>query len=65
MTLRRNVGFHSRPRSVDRAAPSIVVASIFAAIVLLAAVRSGSTERSDGKPLALVPSTGVLPLDTR
>jgi hypothetical protein len=65
MTVRRNVGFHSRPRSVDRAAPSIVVGSIFAAIVLLAAVRSGPTERSDGKPLAFIPGTAVLPLDTR
>ncbi len=65
MTVRRNVGFHSRPRSVDRAAPSIVVGSIFAAIVLLAAVRSGPTERSDSKPLALIPGTAVLPLDTR
>jgi hypothetical protein len=65
MTLRRNVGFHSWPRSVDWAAPSIVVGSIFAAMVLLAAVRSGSIERSDGKPLALVPGTAVLPLDTR
>jgi hypothetical protein len=63
MTLRRDVGFHSRPRSVDRAAPSIVVASIFAAIVLLAAVQSGPAERSDGKPRALAPGTAVLPLD--
>ncbi len=63
MTLRRNVGFHSRPRSVDWAAPSVVVASIFAAIVLLAAVRSSPTERSDGKPRALALGTAVLPLD--
>ncbi len=63
MTLRRNVGFHSWPRSVDWAAPSIVVGSIFAAIVLLAAVRSSPTERSDGKPRALALGTAVLPLD--
>ncbi len=68
MTLRRNVGFHSRPRSVDRAAPSIVVGSIFAAIALLAAVQPGPTKPSNSKPLVLVPSTlvpgtAVLPLD--
>ncbi len=63
MTLRRNVGFHSRPRSVDWAAPSIVVGSIFAAIVLLAAVQSGSTQLSNSKPVALVPGAAVLPLD--
>ena len=63
MTVRRNVGFHSRPRSVDRAAPSIVVGSIFAAIVLLAALQPSPTKPLISKPLVLVPGTAVLPLD--
>ncbi len=63
MTVYRNVGFRTRPRSVDRAAPSIVVGSIFAAIVLLAAMQPGPTKPLISKPLVLVPGTAVLPLD--
>ena len=63
MTVRRNIGFHSRPQSVDLAAATIVVGSIFAAIVILAVISPASPKLSDSKPLALVPATAVLPLD--
>ena len=65
MTVHRNVGFHTRSRSVDWAAAIIVVGSIFAAIMLLAAVHPAPPKLSDSKPLALVPSTALLPLDAR
>ncbi len=65
MTVYRSVGFHSRPRSVDWAAASIVVGSIFAAMALLASIQPSPTELSNSKPLALVPGTALLPLDAR
>ncbi len=65
MTVHPNVGFHSRPQSVDWAAATIVVGSIFAAIAVLAAVQPASPKHSDSKPLVLVPSVAVLPLDAR
>ena len=65
MTVHRNVGFRTRPRSVDRTAPSIVVGSIFAAIVLLTAVQPSPKKLLISKPPVLVPGTAVLPLDAR
>jgi hypothetical protein len=42
MTAYRAVGFHRRPRGVDWTAAAIMVGSIFAAMVLLAAAASST-----------------------
>jgi hypothetical protein len=38
MTVHQNVGFQSRPRSMDWTAATILVGSVFAAMALLVAI---------------------------